>query len=109
LFLQTLYQRGARKFLFFGLTAAGCSPVILTDLATQNLPKDNLGCIIAVNSVVQNFNRQLLALINVFRRQLPGATLSYFSYYDANIAILSNPAAYGTVLSLLYSASFIVK
>jgi hypothetical protein len=102
LFLQILYQRGARKFLFFGLGPAGCAPVILTDLATQNLPKDDFGCIIAVDSVVQNFNRQLLAQINVFRQLLTGATFSFFSTYDAAIAMRSNATAFGTVLSLTY-------
>lgn len=69
-------------------------PVFLAYGGSQ--PKDNLGCLIDVNSVIQNFDSQLLATINSLRQSLRGVSIAYFDYYSAHIAILTNPASFGT-------------
>ncbi|CAM6111574.1 unnamed protein product [Calypogeia fissa] len=94
--INALYQRGARQFLIFGLYAGGCSTIVLTALGTRGpFTKDSMNCSADVNNVVQHFNTLLLSEIKSLRGSLLGASLAYFDYYDANIAILSNAETLG--------------
>ncbi|KAL3685974.1 hypothetical protein R1sor_003996 [Riccia sorocarpa] len=92
--IQTLYNNGARQFLFFNLPNAGCSTILVTFLGSI-LPTDALGCVTAVNLLDQAYNAALNATIASARTQYPRAIFTIFNYYAANEEILLNPTKYG--------------
>ncbi|KAL2653886.1 hypothetical protein R1flu_022014 [Riccia fluitans] len=92
--IETLYNNGARQFLFFNLPNAGCSTIVVTLLGSI-LPTDASGCVIPINLLDQAYNAALNGTIASARTQYPSASFTIFNYYAANEEILNNPTQYG--------------
>jgi phospholipase/lecithinase/hemolysin len=94
--LRTLYNNGARKMVLFGIGQIGCSPNIL---ATRS--PDGVTCVEEINSANQIFNSKLKGLVDQFNNQLPDSKVIYVNSYGIFQDIISNPSAYGNLISIL--------
>ncbi|KAL2631066.1 hypothetical protein R1flu_015752 [Riccia fluitans] len=92
--IETLYESGARQFLFFNLHCAGCSTKVVS-LLSSVLSSDNLGSNIPKILMIQAFNSALKETVASARLRYPAAIISVFDYFAANMEILLNPAKYG--------------
>ncbi|KAL3687092.1 hypothetical protein R1sor_013401 [Riccia sorocarpa] len=90
-----LYHYQAKNFLIFNVYPLGCSPQTQTLLFSENLPKDDLGCIATVNELTEAYNRELHIKIEDLRTSLPDANIILFDFYNATVDILRNPSRYG--------------
>ncbi|KAL2609338.1 hypothetical protein R1flu_027911 [Riccia fluitans] len=91
---KSLYDSGARRFLFFTTPSAGCSTIILTEFRDK-AELDSMGCVKFVNENNQAYNAALRSVVTDLRSQFPDAEMDIFDYYGANVEILKNPTAYG--------------
>ncbi|KAJ7534343.1 hypothetical protein O6H91_13G092100 [Diphasiastrum complanatum] len=92
---KRLYAEGARNLLFVGILAQGCSPYTLTVFGTNDPDElDSLGCLKSFNDLVQVFNSQLYSAVQQVKQQLSDAAIVFADYYNASLAIFSNPSKY---------------
>ncbi|XP_039060482.1 GDSL esterase/lipase At1g29670-like [Hibiscus syriacus] len=72
--LQTLYDRGARKFAVFGLGLLGCTPFAISEYGTNGSL-----CVDKLNEAATIFNGGLRPLIGQLNNHLPNATFTYLN------------------------------
>jgi phospholipase/lecithinase/hemolysin len=94
--IQTLYSYGARKMVLFGIGQIGCSP---NELAQQS--PDGVTCVDDINSANQMFNTRLKGVVDQLNNELPDAKLIYINSYGIFQDVISNPSAYGNLISFL--------
>lgn len=90
IWLQNLYNYGARKIALIGVGQIGCSP---NELA-QNSP-DGKTCVQRINSANQMFNNKLKSLVVNFNKNLPNAKFTYINAYGIFQDLIDNPSAFG--------------
>lgn len=88
MFLQRLYNLGARKFVIAGLGLMGCIPSILAQ-------SNNGGCSDDVNKLILPFNANSKAMINNLSSNLPGSRFSYIDIHSMFQDLLLNARSYG--------------
>ncbi|XP_010943227.3 GDSL esterase/lipase At4g26790 [Elaeis guineensis] len=89
-FLTRIYNLGARKISFAGLSAIGCVPLE----RSTNIQQGG-ACVEKYNKVARDFNAKLQALIGRLDASLPGFKLRYLATYDTLLEIIQNPSPYG--------------
>jgi len=82
--------------VLFGIGQIGCSP---NELATRS--EDGVTCVEDINSANQIFNSKLKGLVDQFNNQLPDSKVIYINSYGIFQDIISNPSAYGNLISIL--------
>ncbi|KAL4351525.1 hypothetical protein GQ457_06G034530 [Hibiscus cannabinus] len=93
--IMALYKLGLRKFLLAGIGPLGCIP---NQLAQGFAPPGK--CITDVNDMVQAFNRRLKTLVDQLNANYSNnAIFVYGNTYGAFSDILSNPKAYGFLVT----------
>lgn len=88
--IKTLYNYGARKFVFNGIGQIGCSP---SELAQRS--PDGMTCDERINSANRIFNSGLRSLVEQFNNQLSDARFIYINVYDMFQDLINNPSAFG--------------
>eukprot|EP00850_Spirogloea_muscicola_P022621 SM000304S11843 [mRNA] locus=s304:76346:79253:+ [translate_table: standard] len=87
--IETLYAKGARKFLLPQLPPLGCLPVVRAYTNT------NKGCYLPAQLAAEIHNAGLLALIVVYKLTLPKATFVFGKIEDYVVSVINNPRQYG--------------
>lgn len=67
----------------------GCQPFLLTLLPHSPTDLDHKGCLIAVNELVQKFNKELKSHVQGWREQHK-ANIVYLSLYDITIKLIND-------------------
>lgn len=91
LYLQNLYQRGARTFWIHNTGPIGCLPVA-TVKVQDPVPGylDEHGCVKSQNEIAVEFNKQLKNEIFKLRSELSGAAIIYVDMYRAKYELITN-------------------
>ncbi|KAJ0966180.1 hypothetical protein J5N97_027318 [Dioscorea zingiberensis] len=86
--LQTLYNHGARKFLFIGVGPIGCCPSqrALSETNDCNAVTDNLSIL---------YNKGATSLLAEMKSSCSGFSYSFFDTYRGLLQYIQNPASYG--------------
>ena len=106
---QQLYESGARKIGFIGVSPIGCIPIQRT--ARGGLKRK---CFDEINVAAQLFNTKLSRSLHSVAETLKNATLVYIDIYSLFAHMIQNPKEYGnyccvwTSLRLLLFFSFLV-
>lgn len=82
----TLYNAGARKFLFIGVPPVDQSPV-----GCNNPNCDPATC----SGIINTFNGQLAGMVQPWAQGLSGVTTSIYDFHVFMLDVLANPTAYG--------------
>ncbi|XP_024526024.1 GDSL esterase/lipase LIP-4-like [Selaginella moellendorffii] len=94
--IANLHVNGsAVHFLIFNMPAAGCTPIYLA--RGKYSAKDELGCVIDANSLVQAFNEKIRETVDALRCEYPSANFMYFDFYEASVDFLRNSYELGFV------------
>lgn len=89
-FLQIVYNLGARKFVLFGIQANGCNPMNkATLLPTEKCRED-------MNNAAITFNSLLRSSIDELKKSLPGSDFVFVNTYGIVRNVFDNPESYGT-------------
>lgn len=96
IFLQRLYNLGARKMVLGGTGPLGCIP---SQLYMVNGTNNNSKCVTKINNLVSMFNSRLKDLPNTLNTTLPGSFFIYQNIYDLFHDIVVNPSKYGKMTS----------
>lgn len=82
--------------ILFGIGQVGCSP---SELAQHS--EDGTTCVETINTANQMFNSKLKAVVDQFSTELPDSKVIYINSYGIFQDIISNPSAYGNLMSIL--------
>ncbi|KAL6620494.1 hypothetical protein ACP70R_035633 [Stipagrostis hirtigluma subsp. patula] len=94
--VEKLIGDGAAYVVVPGNPPNGCSPALLTLLASPNATDyDAIGCLRGVNRVAARHNALLHAALGGVRARHPGATVVFADFYKPIRAILENPGHFG--------------
>jgi len=92
LWIQELYNEGARTILVKDVGPQGCQPFWLS-LAPNDFDKDN--CSISFNGAVLYYNILLRKKLSYVRSQLKDANIIYVNNYNMVHDLMANPSTYG--------------
>ncbi|XP_062089368.1 GDSL esterase/lipase At2g40250-like [Humulus lupulus] len=95
-FIQSLYDRGARKFGVAGLPPVGCLPLQIS--IGSFMPSAHMlqrFCVDQQNVDSQAYNLKLQRLLSTLQYSLPDSRMVYFGIYDTMIDMITNPFKYG--------------
>ncbi|KAL6610458.1 hypothetical protein ACP70R_040427 [Stipagrostis hirtigluma subsp. patula] len=94
--VERLISDGAAYVVVPGNPPNGCSPTLLTLLASPNATDyDAIGCLRGVNRVAARHNALLRAALGGVRARHPGATVVFADFYKPIRRILENPGDFG--------------
>ncbi|CAM6095956.1 unnamed protein product [Calypogeia fissa] len=80
---------GAKNVIVFDVEPLGCQPFLLTLLPHTDEELDQKGCLIAVNELVQKFNKKLKRSVKSWRNKYE-AQIVYLSIYDITINLMND-------------------
>ncbi|XP_078448200.1 GDSL esterase/lipase At5g55050-like [Wolffia australiana] len=86
--LESLYNRGARKFLVSGTGILGCIPI-------ARLSVSGGGCIEYTNTLSRKFNRAMKIALPDMASRLHGLSYSFIDAYNFINSVASNPQKFG--------------
>ncbi|KAJ7974674.1 GDSL esterase/lipase family [Quillaja saponaria] len=89
--VQHLYQQGGRAFWIHNRGPVGCAPV--NQFYHPHPPPgllDKYGCVIALNEIAAEFNKQLKVRVIKLRAELSQASITYVDTYTAAYALIRN-------------------
>ncbi|XP_028201670.1 GDSL esterase/lipase 5-like [Glycine soja] len=89
--IQTLHEKGARKFGFLGLCPLGCLPA----LRALNPVANKSGCFEAASALALAHNNALKLFLPNLKPYLEGFMYSYSSFYNWLRDRIDNPTKYG--------------
>ncbi|KAF4353388.1 hypothetical protein F8388_016346 [Cannabis sativa] len=95
-FIQSLYDRGARKFGVAGLPPVGCLPLQMS--IGSFMPSSHMLqrlCVDQQNIDSQAYNFKLQNLLSTLQNSLPHSKMVYFGIYDTMMDMITNPFKYG--------------
>eukprot|EP01018_Ginkgo_biloba_P018911 Gb_14047 [translate_table: standard] len=95
--IQGLFALGARTFVIVNVPPLGCTPDMLSLALTRNMTgHDSAGCLISVNSVIQNYNHLLLQKLQSMA-QNPSfrGTIELYDSYQTYYDVVHNPEMHG--------------
>jgi len=92
LWIQELYNEGARTILVKDVGPQGCQPFWLS-LAPNDFDKDN--CSISFNGAVLYYNILLRKKLSYVRSQLKDANIIYVNNYNMVHDLMASPSTYG--------------
>nr|CAD1840683.1 unnamed protein product [Ananas comosus var. bracteatus] len=87
-FIIEIYNLGARKIGFTGMSAMGCLPM-------ERSRNFMLECVQDYNKVARDFNTKVQAMCEELGATLPGIQLKVAQLYDYFLHIIQNPSLYG--------------
>ncbi|XP_050270031.1 GDSL esterase/lipase At5g37690 [Quercus robur] len=90
--LSRLYQLGARKMVFHGLSPLGCIP-------SQRVKSKKGECLKRINQWALDFNSGVQKLFASLSQHLPNAKLIFADTYPAVLDLIDNPSKYGFKVS----------
>ncbi|KAH7434781.1 hypothetical protein KP509_06G034300 [Ceratopteris richardii] len=91
---EDLHSKGARNFLYIGVTPLGCSPSLLAYFSQE--AKDVNGCIQSFNAVSESHGTRLLELVLELRLAYPtDAQFIFLDYYSAYTYVIQRSSVYG--------------
>ncbi|KAJ7974676.1 GDSL esterase/lipase family [Quillaja saponaria] len=96
--VRHLYKQGGRAFWIPNKSAIGCASVF--QILHPNPPPgflDRYGCVIEINDIAAEFNRQLKDRVIKLRAELPQASITYVDVYTAAYALVSSAKNEGFV------------
>ncbi|XP_074269765.1 GDSL esterase/lipase At4g18970-like [Silene latifolia] len=88
--IRTMYNYGARKFVFNGIGQIGCSP---NELAQRS--PDGSTCDERINSANRIFNARLKELVQQLNNEFTDGRAIYINVYDMFQDLIDNPSAFG--------------
>lgn len=103
-FFQVMYEKGAKKFGFLGLSPLGCLPA----LRAAN-PRANGGCFKEASALALAHNNALSAVLTSLEHVLTGFKHCNSNFYDWLQARISNPTDYGRSASWLLIFGEIIR
>ncbi|KAH7675580.1 GDSL lipase/esterase protein [Dioscorea alata] len=86
--LKTLYNLGARKFLFVGTGPIGCCP-------SQRAKSKTNECNAVTDNLSTQYNKGTSSLLNQLKSSLTGFSYSFFDTFSSLMQCIQNPASYG--------------
>lgn len=99
IFVQKLYDAGARFFWIHNTGPVGCLPQNIAKFGTDPSKLDTLGCVAGHNQAAQLFNLQLHALCKKLQGQYADSNVTYVDIYTIKSNLLSNYSRYGEFLN----------
>ena len=97
--IQTLYEKGARKFGFLSLSPLGCLPA----LRALNPEANKGGCLEAASALALAHNHALSNVLTSLEHILKGFKYSNSNFYDWLQDRINNPTNYGMYCNPLIS------
>ncbi|PON79012.1 Lipase [Parasponia andersonii] len=95
-FVQSLYDRGARKFGVAGLPPVGCLPLQMSIGSVMPSPHMlQRMCVNKQNTDSQAYNLKLQHLLSSLQVSLPASRMVYFGIYEIMMDMIINPLKYG--------------
>ncbi|GAB4847567.1 hypothetical protein Ancab_026629 [Ancistrocladus abbreviatus] len=92
-FLQSLYDKGARRIGVLNMPPTGSLPSQRTEL--RGLPRH---CVEEYNAAAILFNSKLLSLIHLLNGKFPDARFVYLDLYHPLLHLINNPHQSGTLM-----------
>ncbi|GMN41513.1 hypothetical protein TIFTF001_010741 [Ficus carica] len=102
LFIEELYQLGARAFWIHSTGPVGCLPYSVIYFPPKPENMDQNGCVKSHNEVATEFNRLLKQRVSQLRVELPDAVLTYVDIYSAKYSLISEANKHGFIDPLGY-------
>ncbi|KAL5991193.1 hypothetical protein ACLOJK_012099 [Asimina triloba] len=93
-----MLEKGAKYMVVQGLPLLGCLPLSLY-LAPEN-DRDSMGCVASANQQAHSHNALLQEKLEELRKLYPEAFISYADFWNAHLAVMKKPAAYGIAETL---------
>ncbi|KAI3843068.1 hypothetical protein MKX03_018323 [Papaver bracteatum] len=95
--VQQLYSEGARVFWVHNTGPFGCLPNSNSWYAKKPGVLDKNGCVITLNELAQEFNKQLKSKLIQLKANLAGASFTYVDAYTAKYNLINTAKAQGFV------------
>lgn len=93
--LLRLYSEGARKLVVMNLMPMGCTPAVLGYIKPPKELRDEYGCYISYNNMVNLHNNYLSNLLKELRLELPHAEWILFDWHSLIENAIRHPTRYG--------------
>ncbi|MCL7033506.1 hypothetical protein MKW94_013668 [Papaver nudicaule] len=93
--IQQLYSEGARVFWVHNTGPIGCLPSFSKNYKPGDLDKN--GCVVRLNEIAQEFNRQLKSKLTQLKANLTGVAFTYVDAYTAKYTLINNAESQGFV------------
>nr|GMC49212.1 GDSL esterase/lipase LIP-4-like [Ipomoea batatas] len=95
--IEKIYELGGRNFWVHNTGPLGCLPNMLANGSRINVPADydQMGCLIHLNEVANEFNTRLGKLCELMRSELNESVIVYVDMYTIKYNVISNYALYG--------------
>lgn len=93
---QAMIRQGAARIVYATSTTLGCAPDMLTMLSSNdNTAYDELGCLKAVNNLIQSYNTALRTAFTTLRVTYPNVTILSVDFYNATRSYIVEKSARG--------------
>ncbi|KAK2408240.1 GDSL esterase/lipase [Trifolium repens] len=93
---HALIEEGVTELAIPGNFPIGCNAAFLSIVDSKKKEDyDELGCLIAYNTLAEYFNEQLKNAIDTLRKNNPQAKIIYFDYYNDAKRLYQAPQQYG--------------
>lgn len=109
LFIQKLYDQGARNFWIHNTGPLGCLAQNVAKFGTDPSSLDEFGCVKPHNEAAKLFNLQLHALCKKLQGQFTGANITYVDIYTIKSNLIANYSRNGQYIKQLLSLKSVNK